>query len=204
MAGKREALREMLTQKLLEAAAKRIERNGLDSLRARDITDDAGCGLGTIYKCYRDLDDLVLHVNSATLARLASDLEASAAGIDKPRERLTAFALAYLDFARRNRHLWFALFDHRMPDGVEVPEWHLQEHAALFEAVAGPLSMLRPEIGEAMLLTRARTIFAAVHGVIALSLQERFIGVPGEELERELVALVGLLVGQPVAETRSV
>ena len=195
MAGKREAVRELLTQKLLDAATRRIERNGLDSLRARDITDDAGCGLGTIYKCYRDLDDLVLHVNSATLARLAVDLEASAAGIDAPRERLTAFALAYLEFARRNRHLWFALFDHRMPEGVAVPDWHLQEHAALFQAIAGPLASLRPGLNEEDLLIRARTVFAAVHGVIALSLQERFIGVPPEELESELKALVGMMAG---------
>lgn len=200
MAGKREALREMLTQKLLDAATKRIERNGLDSLRARDVTDDAGCGLGTIYKCYRDLDDLVLHVNSATLARLAAELEASAANIDAPREKLTAFALAYLDFARRNRHLWFALFDHRMPEGVAVPDWHLQEHAALFQAVADPLAGLRPDLDEAQLLIRARTIFAAVHGVIALSLQERFIGVPGSALEAELKALVALVVSQPAED----
>ena len=197
MAGKREALRELLTQKLLDAATRRIERNGLDSLRARDITDDAGCGLGTIYKCYRDLDDLVLHVNSNTLARLAGALDASAAGTTTPREKLTAFALAYLNFARNNRNLWFALFDHRMPEGVEVPDWHLQEHAGLFGALAGSLSSLQPDIDEAKLMTRARTVFAAVHGVIALSLQDRFIGVPGDELEGELEALVSQLVAQP-------
>ena len=195
MAGKREALRELLTQKLLDAATKRVEAHGLDALRARDITDDAGCGLGTIYKCYKDLDDLILHVNSATLARLAADLGAAAAGIDAPREKLTAFALAYLAFARKNRHLWFALFDHRMPEGEPVPDWHLADHAALFGAIAGPLAELRPELDEAMLMTRARTIFAAVHGVIALSLQDRFIGVPGEALEGELEALVGMMVG---------
>ncbi len=195
MAGKREALRELLTQKLLDAATRRIEAHGLDALRARDITDDAGCGLGTIYKCYKDLDDLILHVNSATLARLAADLGAAAAGIAAPRQKLTAFALAYLAFARENRHLWFALFDHRMPEGEPVPDWHLAEHAALFTAIAGPLAALRPELDEAMLMTRARTIFAAVHGVIALSLQDRFIGVPGEALEGELEALVGMMVG---------
>ena len=195
MAGKREALRELLTQKLLDAATRRIEAHGLDRLRARDITDDAGCGLGTIYKCYKDLDDLILHVNSATLARLAADLGEAAAGIDAPRQKLTAFALAYLAFARENRHLWFALFDHRMPEGEPVPDWHLAEHAALFEAIAGPLAALRRELDEAMLMTRARTIFAAVHGVIALSLQDRFIGVPGEALEGELEALVGMMVG---------
>ena len=194
MAGKREALREMLTEKLLDAARKRIERNGLDSLRARDITDDAGCGLGTIYKCYRDLDDLILHVNSGTLSRLATALEASVADLEDPREKLSAFALTYLDFARNNRHLWFALFDHRMPEGVAVPDWHLKEHSALFQAVAVPLASLRPDLDEDLLLIRARTIFAAVHGVITLSLQQRFVGVPDAQLESELNALADRLV----------
>jgi hypothetical protein len=33
---------------------------------------------------------------------------------------------------------------------------------------------------------RARTLFGAVHGVISISLEARFVGLPPERLEREL------------------
>ncbi|TIW14977.1 MAG: hypothetical protein E5V70_05110 [Mesorhizobium sp.] len=41
-------------------------------MRARDITADAGCALGALYTAFADLDKLILHVNSATLARLGA------------------------------------------------------------------------------------------------------------------------------------
>ena len=46
MAGKREMKREDLKARLIEAARNRIILDGLTRLRARDVTQDAGCALG--------------------------------------------------------------------------------------------------------------------------------------------------------------
>ena len=93
MAGKREIVRRELTRNLLDAAEKRISMHGLDALRARDVTNDAGCGLGTIYKCFTDLDDLIIHVNSATLSRLRQALTDASAGVADPIDVLKALGL---------------------------------------------------------------------------------------------------------------
>ena len=64
MTTKRDARREDLKGRLIEAAQARIQSSGLAGLRARDITADAGCALGALYTAFADLDDLILHVNS--------------------------------------------------------------------------------------------------------------------------------------------
>lgn len=203
MVGKREALRHELTHRLLEAAAARMERYGLDGVTARDVTTDARCGLGTIYKCYRDLDALILHVNSRTLNRLDAALAASIKPTDEPATRLVQLALAYLDFALENINVWSALFKHRTPTDWPVPDWHIEEHRALFQHVCQPLAIIDPTLSEQHLTVRARTIFAAVHGIVALSIEGKFVGLERDVVSDELEAVVGALVQGFEAPNRS-
>ncbi|MFA6155334.1 TetR/AcrR family transcriptional regulator [Mesorhizobium sp.] len=194
MTAKRFARREDLRSRLIEAAQSRIQSSGLAGLRARDVTADAGCALGAIYTAFADLDELILHVNSITLARLGAALQHQAAGAAAPRARLMALAKAYLGFARDNRMAWTALFEHRMAPGVPVPDWHLAEHAVLIQHLVEPLAMLLPALGAAELLARARTLFSAVHGIVTISLEDRFIGLAPSDLESELLNFVDTLV----------
>ena len=191
---KRELKKLELKENLLQAARKRIKDNGLDGLRARDITSDAGCALGGLYTAYDDIDNLVLHVNSITLNALGAELKAIADKENEPVKRLIALASGYLKFACDNHNLWSALFDHRMPEGVPVPEWHLAEHAILFEEIAMPLAQLNPKLDRDELTTLARSMFAAVHGIVSISLQDRFIAVPREELDTQLTQFVEFLI----------
>ncbi len=194
MAGLRETKRRALRTALIEAARGRIEADGLDELRARDIARDAGCALGSLYTAFDDIDALILHVNSITLAALGTMLETAAQTTQAPGDKLAALASGYLHFAAGNKNLWSALFDHRMPAGMSVPEWHLQEHAVLFIHIAKPLSTLKPDLAEDDLAIQARTLFSAVHGIVSISLQERTIAVPVEHLDAQLRDFVATVV----------
>ncbi len=193
MAGKREALRNELTEKILAAAIARVERQGLGELKARDITKDAGCALGTLYKCFTDLDDLIIHVNSATLHLLRETMEEAASNEPNPSKRLKALAFAYLGFALSHQHRWEALFEHRLPEGMSIPDWHRRENIALLAHIAMALKELEPSLTKPKLEARARTYFAAVHGIITISLQERFVSVSGKSLRSELNNLIDRL-----------
>lgn len=202
MSGKRQAKRQDLKERLIDAAEARIAENGLAGLRARDVTADAGCALGGLYTVFADLDLLILHVNSRTLARLDIALRDAARDIADPGETLLALACAYLRFAFENRTLWAALFDHRMAEGGAVPDWHLEEHSILIAHIVAPLARLQPHLAGEALAIRARTLFSAVHGIVKISLEDRFVGLPQAELEIELVAFITLLArgmaqGQP-------
>ncbi len=202
MISKREIKREELRIRILEAAKGRIAKSGLASLRARDIAKDAGCALGGLYNVFADIDDLILHVNSATLARLGDALKQAIASADAPQDKLVALACGYLAFAVEHQNLWLALFDHKMPDGVPVPEWYFSEPTVLFSQIVEPLATLLPDRQEPELLILARTLFASVHGIISISLQERFASVPLDVLEIQLIEftktlMAGMILNKP-------
>jgi AcrR family transcriptional regulator len=187
------ARRQDLRQRLLDAAEARIASDGLARLTARDVTADAGCAVGSLYTAYDTLDLLVMHVNARTLARLDASLRAAAAEQATPAGRLSALARAYVGFALEHRQLWAALFDHRPSESVDTPAWLHEALARLIGQIAEPLALLRPDLDEIALRQRARTLFAAVHGVVHLSLTGRFVGTPRAALADEVQALVDAL-----------
>jgi AcrR family transcriptional regulator len=182
-----------LRARLIDAAEAEIAEKGLLGLKARDVTQRAGCALGALYNAVADLDELVLRVNSRTLARLGEAL-APASGAASPEAVTLALADAYAVFALKNRRLWSALFEHRLPEGVEMPDWHRQEHEVLIARIGAPLIALRPDLPIDVLRLRVRTLFGAVHGVVHLALQGRLVGLPEAALRQEVAALVTALV----------
>ena len=193
MTGKRQTKKEDLKARLIAACTELIREQGLKNLRARDIAERAGSALGGLYTVFDDLDGLILHVNSGTLKRLEASLGDAASPSAAIEETFLSLSRAYLRFALAERNLWSALFEHRMPEGVAVPEWHLAEHAFLIGLIAAPLSRQTPDAPRDEVVVRARTFFAAIHGVISLSLEGRFVGITTEMLEREVSVLAGIL-----------
>lgn len=193
MANKRQPKKEDLKARLIAAATELVREQGLKGLRARDIAERAGAALGGLYTVFDDLDGLILHVNSGTLVRLESALRAAVVDLSSPADIFRSLARAYLQFALAERKLWAALFEHRMPDGIAIPDWHIQEQAFLIGLIASPLAEFMPDSTEAEIALRARTFFGAVHGVLAISLEDRFTGISSEQLETELTALADIL-----------
>jgi len=194
MSGKREANREQLHDKLLNAATLRVEGGGLKDLNARTLTSDAGCALGSLYTAFSDIDDLIIHMNSRTLKRLREAIEAAGQGVDDPIDRLKALAKGYLRFAADNHALWVALFDYAALAGTVIPQWHQEEQEVLVRHIVGPVSALNPDMDNDAMMIRVRTLFSAVHGIVSLSLDQRFIGVPQDQLETELIGFIDQMV----------
>jgi AcrR family transcriptional regulator len=182
-----------LRTRLIDAAEAEIAEKGLMGLKARDVTQRAGCALGALYNAVADLDELVFRVNSRTLSRLGAALSPASAARG-PEAVTLALADAYAVFALENRRLWSALFEHRLPEGVEMPDWHRQEHEVLITRIGAPLAALRPDLPADVLRLRVRTLFGAVHGVVHLALQGRLVGLPEASLRQEIAALVMALV----------
>ena len=186
MVGKREEKRAALLKALIDAAAGVMKQSGLGGVRARDIAKDAGCALGSLYTVFDDIDELILNVNARTLDDLGAKLEMAVKKAKSPSTRLLALAKTYLSFARNNPNMWAALFDHRMPPDSPIPDWYLDKQKVLFEHVTKPLSDIRPDINARQAGIQARVIFTAVHGIVAINVQHRFLKLPDKELDVEL------------------
>ena len=194
MSEKRAEKRDELRNKLIEAAEARIARSGLSELRARDVTADAGCALGALYNVFADIDMLILEVNARTLRRLDAEMTAALESADTPSLQMHILAQTYLGFARREPNQWWSLFQFHMSGQKNVPDWFSEEQARLLTQIVRPLSGLQPMLDRDKLIVRARTLFAAVHGIVSISLEQRFVGIPEDALDVELTRFVDLLL----------
>jgi AcrR family transcriptional regulator len=185
-----------LREQLIDAAERTIASRGLAALKARDLAREVGCAVGTIYNVFDHLDALVLCVGSRTLAMLEAALVAAGpttAGHDSPEEAaddLVRLAFAYLEFAGMHTVRWRALFEHRMSEARPLPEWFVEQQHRLFAQVERPLGTLLPEFDEDVRRILARTVFSAVHGIVALGLEEKLVSLPLPDLGTQLVATV--------------
>ena len=190
MTGRAEAKRAALRERLVDAAERQIAEGGLAALKARDLAAEAGCALGAIYNVFEDLNALVLAVNGRTFHRLGAAAAASQAGGGDARDRLMRLALAYLDFAAENTALWRALFAFELTRAGEVPAWYRDELERLYSHIGGPLASLYPQEDAEALGLRVRVLFAAVHGIVLLSLENRFEAVPRARIEQMIAILL--------------
>ncbi len=169
--------------------------NGLAGLKTRDLSQEIGIANGAVYNLVADMDDLILRVGSRTLARLDACLTAAECnGPASPGETLVRIALAYCDFAAENLQLWRALFEHRMAPDKETPEWAIREQMELFRHIYQPLAKLFPKRSPAELSVTARSLFSAVHGMVALGLEQKLIAVPIDALRSEIATIVRAMV----------
>src|SRR5215475_4145777 len=189
-------------EELILAAARRIAAGGLAGLKTRDLARDIGVANGAVYNLVEDVDELILRVGSRTLARLDAALSAAEQdGPADPAGRLVRIARAYCDFAADNLELWRALFEHRMAPDKPLPEWAAREQMDLFRHIYAPLAELFPRHSPDELGVRARSLFSAVHGMVALGLEQKLVAVPIHALRHEIAAIVSAMVKGLVAQS---
>lgn len=196
MAGKVEARKAVLRQKLIDLAEAQIAQDGLASLRARDLAREAGCAVGAIYTHFEDLGALVLEVNGRTFERLGAAVgeAVAASATEPPIRRLVAMSHAYLHFAGTHPRLWRALFDVEMT-AEDVPDWYVAALNQLFAFIAEPIGELVPDATPETLDLMVRTLFSSVHGIVWLGLENRISAVPQAQLE-EMIELLLVQIGK--------
>ena len=189
--------RQNLKQALILAAEHAIAREGLAGLRARALADEVGCAVGAIYNVVADLDELILLANLRTLAALERALTppkiAALAGPDQAIASLVRLAIVYTDFAAENNRRWRALFEHRLPPGYALPDWYLQEQMRMFSYVEGPLRALQPQAPAERVALLARSLFSAVHGIVALGMEEKLYTLPLTDLREQVTVMVSAI-----------
>jgi len=185
-----------LRARLVAAAAETVASQGLAALKARDLARQAGCALGALYTVFEDMDALILQVNAQTQALLEQTLDGALASADAvtPGARLQALASAYLAFATEHRARWDALFAHRMSGGRAMPEGFAAQQAGLFARIEAPLASLCPTMPASELSLLARSVFSAVHGVVALGLDQRVAAMDAGVLRGQVQLIVAALV----------
>lgn len=185
---------------LIAAAERMIAERGLAGLKTRDLAREIRCANGAVYNLVADVDELILRVGSRTLRRLDEALSpAEGLGEPSPQDTLVRIAIAYCDFAAENLQLWRALFEHRVEADKALPDWSIDDQLQLFRHIDQPLAALLPNRSPDELGITARSLFSAVHGMVALGLEQKLVAVPLPALRKEIADLVRAMIDGLVA-----
>jgi len=154
----------------IEAAIEILESEGLNALSTRKVAKQIGYTVGTLYLVFKNLDELILEINAATLDELHTQLNQQSGANKSPQQYLKNMALAYLHYAQQHNARWSLLFSHKLPDGVPVPQWFEQKVTEVFVNVQQPLKHIRSDLTEQQSLQASRELWSGVHGACDLGL----------------------------------
>ncbi len=145
---------------------------GYAHFSARRVARAIGYSVGTIYNVFPSLDHLLLAINTRTFAVWSEHLRArlTRAGAD----RIQALVEAYFSFARENPNLWMAIYDHRLPPDMTMPDQDAEVRATLTGIVVEEVASVVRGRSSQDIQHLARSLIATVHGHCAFDLNGTF------------------------------
>lgn len=170
MARRSDHTREQLTELALRSTEELLNSKPASELSTRQIATKMGYTVGTLYQIFKNLPDLLLHVNARTLKRLYDDCLKLDIDKHKAEDNILAYANLYLDFAHNHLGLWTLIFDANILGEDDLPDWYLSQVNALFALVEAQLSQIRPECSEQDITRTSRVLWSSVHGICTLSI----------------------------------
>jgi AcrR family transcriptional regulator len=189
MARRSDHSRDEIREMALAAAASLVEQEGSKKLTARGVAGAIGYTVGTLYLVFKNLDDLVLHLNARTLDELHEWLQARTEDGAAPQRQLQALAEAYIDYAVSHTARWNLLFDSVAGDDSNLPDWYLARLGKVFGLIESALTPLVERQGREAVVQAARVLWASVHGICTLRIRHR-LDLAGGQSTGEMAAML--------------
>ncbi|MDX8388251.1 MAG: TetR-like C-terminal domain-containing protein [Ghiorsea sp.] len=163
--------RDEIRELAIEAAKLRILAHGIQGVKARLIANDIGYAVGTLYQLFKNMDLLILAVNTQTLQALEKQVltaisKAGNAGVQ-------IAAMTYVDFALQNTKCWQAIFEHQTGPNTIIPQAYLEQQSRLFTILETAFAKHHPNKSTKEVTLEAKALWAGVHGVCILALSNR-------------------------------
>jgi AcrR family transcriptional regulator len=158
---------------ILDAGQQVLAEMGYGRFSAREVAKRIGYSVGTVMHVFGNVDGLVMALNSRTFTLWAKWLEVRLADVHGA-ERIRVLVGGYFDFAEANRNLWAAIYEHRLPESMEVPEPLVNERAHLTNIIAREVAAVLPEAAQVDAVRLARSLIATVHGHCSFALGGSF------------------------------
>ncbi len=187
MARRSDHTREELTELALSSAEELLNSKPASALSTRQIATKMGYTVGTLYQIFKNLPDLLLHVNARTLKRLYNDCLKLDTEQHSAEENILAYAGLYLEFAHKHQGLWTLIFDSDVLGDEPLPDWYLVQVNRLFSLVEAELKRIKPESSEQDITRTSRVLWSSVHGICTLSINDNLF-VTSAGSSNELIA----------------
>ncbi|MEU8674255.1 TetR/AcrR family transcriptional regulator [Streptomyces sp. NPDC048560] len=160
-------------ERLIVATAREIaEQQGWDAVTTRRLAERIEYSQPVLYSHFRGKREIIGAVALEGAAEIAAAVRAATLAEDGPRERVTALARAYLDFAARNPAVYDALF--QLDGGLAFADEDTPE--PLKDAFAALLETLGEVAGDGVHPGLFTEVFwASLHGLATLTRAGRLL-----------------------------
>ncbi|MDX2404679.1 TetR/AcrR family transcriptional regulator [Streptomyces microflavus] len=175
-------------QRLIVATARELaEEQGWDAVTTRRLAERIEYSQPVLYSHFRGKREIIGAVALEGATEMAAAVRAAASAAATPRARVTALALAYLDFAERHLAVYDAMF--QLDGGLAFAQEDTPE--PLKDAFAALLESLGEVAGDGVHPALFTEVFwAALHGLATLTRAGRL---PPGDAERRVELLVDRL-----------
>ncbi|GLQ32961.1 TetR/AcrR family transcriptional regulator [Litoribrevibacter albus] len=150
-----------------------LEEDTAENLSLRKIAKGIGYSPGTLINLFGSYSYLLLRVNADTLDKMSVEMTAGLAEISDPQAQLEFMALSYLNYAMAHPQRWRLVFELRLASDEDIPDWQQQRIDALLTRLKAILSELNPDAADSALEQTARVIWAGVHGISFLAVEDK-------------------------------
>jgi AcrR family transcriptional regulator len=165
--------REELEALILAAGQQVMAEGGYGRFSAREVAKRVGYSVGTVMNLFGNVDGLVTAINSRTFLLWAQWLEDRLAG-KSGSARIGVLVRGYFDFAASHRNLWAAIYEHRLPEDMAMPEVLVRERARLTDIIVREVAAVLPDAAADDVTRLARSLIATVHGHCSFALGGSF------------------------------
>ena len=176
--------KEELESLIFSSAKKLLIKKGLKNLSARKLAAEIDYTPGTIYSFFKNIDELVMHINAESLETLYMEFLELYNNCKSPKKALTDIAQVYIKFYEKNQALWSALFEYNYKSTTKIPKWYKEQVKKIFDLLAELINSASNKKINAENL--ARVFWAGLHGIIALT-HNRKLAIAGVTTEKVLV-----------------
>ena len=145
---------------------------GYPRFSAREVAKRVGYSVGTIYNLFGSNHRLILAINSRTFLMWAAAMRERLT--ENPSDRIAVLVDGYFRFASENPNLWMAIYEHRTPEGEELPERYRKQRGELTGMVEAEIARVLPETALGKAPPLARSLVATVHGHCVFTLTGTF------------------------------
>ncbi len=157
-------------QQIIDVAERLLESKGAYGLNARNIAKAMGCAVGSLYRCFDSLDDIIAAVNMRTLIGLEKHVLQATEDAEFATEYLQDMAFAYMDYVMKYPKLWQAVMEFHF---TEIPEDYMQQQDRLFRLLEIQLQALMPHAKAQEISLEARALWVGMDGLCALMMHGR-------------------------------
>ncbi|MCG3729802.1 TetR/AcrR family transcriptional regulator [Vibrio cincinnatiensis] len=189
MARRNDHTREELVSLTLKAAKEFLGKHSYHELSLRKIATMIGYVPSTLVNIFGNYNLLLLHVVAQTLDELAYEAKLVVNQCSEPQKALHQLAICYHDFAQKNPYRWQLIFEHNM-NGETLPEWQSERIDHMTSMLEELLHVIAPHRTHSEVLRTSRVLWAGVHGITLLSVDDKFFAkepIDGKALIEDLI-----------------